>query len=147
MRENIIYMILNIASKTKDNAKARQDLALLCNRRNLHLSPDLKHKPQAPYTLSLEERRKVLKWLKEEVKFPDGYALNWSRCVNLTTGTIIGVKSHDFHIFMERLLSAAFRDFVPDSMWTALCEVSSFFREVCAKELNLERIKELEKAL
>jgi Transposase family tnp2/Domain of unknown function (DUF4218) len=143
--ENCVYMLLNILSKTKDNAKARQDLALLCNRRNLHLTPDLKHKPQAPYALSPEQRRQVLKWLKEQVKFPDGYASNWSRCVNLSTSTIVGVKSHDFHIFMERLLPAAFRDFVPDSLWKALCETSSFFREICAKELDPKRIEQLEK--
>jgi hypothetical protein len=109
-------MLLNILRKIKDNAKARQDLALLYNRRNLHLTPDLKHKPQAPYALSLEQRRQVLKWLKEQVKFPDGYASNWSRCVNLSTSTIVGVKSHDFHIFMERLLPVAFHDFVSDSL-------------------------------
>jgi hypothetical protein len=71
-----VYILLNILSKTKDNAKARQDLALLCNRHSFHLTPDLKHKPQAPYALSLERRHQVLKWLKEQVKFPDGYASN-----------------------------------------------------------------------
>jgi len=45
---------------------------------------------------------------------------------------------------MERLLPVAFRDFVPDSVWALLCEISSFFREICAKELDPSRIDQLE---
>jgi Domain of unknown function (DUF4218) len=85
-----------------------------------------------------------MRWLKDEVKFPDGYASNWSRCVNLTNCTFVGLKSHDY-IFMERLLPLAFRDFIPDSIWGLLCEISSVFREICAKELDPYRIEQLEK--
>ena len=46
---------------------------------------------------------------------------------------------------MERLLPVAFRDFVPDYVWDVLCEISSFFREICAKELDPSRIDQLEK--
>jgi Domain of unknown function (DUF4218) len=34
---------------------------------------------------------------------------------------------------------------VPDSLWKVLCETSSFFREICAKELDPKRIEQLEK--
>ena len=148
--DNLIYTLLDIGGKTKDNEKSRKDLALLCDRGNQHLTPNPRHpgkmhKPKAPFALTLEQKRKVLTWLKEMVKFPDGYASNWSRCVNLTTNTLIGLKSHDLHVFMERLLPLAFRDFVPDEVWDVLCEISSFFREICAKELLPSRIDQLEK--
>ena len=107
-------MVLNIAGRTKDNAKAREDLELYCNRPHLYLTEDRRRKPKTPYALTLDERRQVLKWLKDEVKFPEDYASNWSRCINLSNATITGLKSHDYHIFMERLLPAAFRDFLPD---------------------------------
>jgi hypothetical protein len=142
--ETIFYILLNITSKTKDNKKARKDLAIYCNRPNLHLTQN-GDKPRAPYELNLEDRRRVLKWLKEKVKFPDGYASNWGRCVNLTNCTLTGLKSHDYHIFMERLLPAAFRDFIPNFIWGPLCELSAFFRDLCAKELDPLRIEQLEK--
>ena len=142
--ENLIFTILDIPNKTKDNTKAREDVQILCKRRKLHLTEDGK-KPKAPYELTKQQRRKVFQWLKEKVKFPEGYAANWSRCVNVATGKLTGLKSHDYHVFMERLLPVAFRDLLPDSVWEPLCEISSFFREICAKELDPARVEQLEK--
>ena len=65
--------------------------------------------------------------------------------VNLTTSSFTGLKSHDLHLFMERLLPVAFRDFVPDPVWDVLCEISALFREICAKDLDPMRVAELEK--
>ncbi|XP_078169522.1 uncharacterized protein LOC144563939 [Carex rostrata] len=148
--ENLIYTLLGMGKKNKDNEKARKDLAVLCDRANQNLitdpnNPGKLRKPKAPFTLSPENKRKVLIWLKESVRFRDGYASSWSNCVNLKTNTLIGLKSHDLHVFMERLLPVAFRDFVPDYVWDVLCEISSFFREICAKELDPSRIDQLEK--
>jgi hypothetical protein len=132
--ENILYTILRIASKIKDNPKAWQNVTFLCNHPNLHLVLNNKQKPKAPYELTLEERCEVLKWLKEEVKFH--YASSWSRCINLTRGIITGLKNHDLYVFMERLLHSAFKDYISDTIWGPLCEILSFFREICAKELK-----------
>jgi hypothetical protein len=33
--------------------------------------------------------------------FPDGYAANLSRRVNLSTLKVLGMKSHDFNIWIE----------------------------------------------
>jgi hypothetical protein len=49
------------------------------------------------------ERKEILKWLKK-LKFPDRYAANIKRAVNVGTGKLNGLKSHDYHIIMERLL-------------------------------------------
>ena len=144
--ENLIYMLFDIPNKTKDNAKARDDLKVYCNRPSLHLTEN-GLKPKAPYALTYAEKRQVMTWLKETVRFPNGYASNLSRCVNLTNCTLSGLKSHDFHVFIERLIPVAFRDFVPDSIWDLLCSISKFFREICAKELNRARVEELEKEI
>ncbi|XP_078158220.1 uncharacterized protein LOC144553916 [Carex rostrata] len=147
--ENVLYTLLSIGGRTKDNEKARKDLALLCDRPNQHLipidnNPGKMKKPKAPFALFPQDKKIVLKWHKDIVRFPDGYASNWSRCVNLDTGTLVGLKSHDLHVFMERLLPIAFRDFVPDYVWDVLCEFSAFFREICAKELDPVRVAQLE---
>jgi hypothetical protein len=42
--------------------------------------------------------------MDKKIKFPDGYAAGLKRAVNLKTGKLIGLKSHDFHILMERII-------------------------------------------
>ena len=54
------------------------------------------------------------------------------------------MKSHDYHIFMERLLPVAFRGFIDHDIWLTLSELSFFFRQLCSKELDIEIVKELE---
>jgi hypothetical protein len=55
------------------------------------------------------------------------------------------MKSHDFHVWIERLLPTMVRGFVPEHMWTVLAELSYFFRQLCAKELSRTVIADLEK--
>ncbi|XP_031249542.1 uncharacterized protein LOC116107404 [Pistacia vera] len=61
--------------KSKDTDTARLDLADMNIRKELHLQPhgDRYLKPQACYTLTLNERRQFCQFLKS-VKFLDGYA-------------------------------------------------------------------------
>jgi hypothetical protein len=77
--------------------------------------------------------------------FPDGYASNMSRGVNPKTGKVLGMKSHDFHIWIERLLPAMTRGYLPKPVWCILAELSYFFRQICARELSREVIRDLEK--
>jgi hypothetical protein len=44
--------------------------------------------------------------------------------VNMTTGKLIGMKSHDFHIIRERLLPVMFRGYFDDVVWMVLVELS-----------------------
>jgi hypothetical protein len=77
--------------------------------------------------------------------YPDGYAANLSRGVNLETLRVNGMKSHDYHIWIERLLPLMVRGYVPEHVWLVLAELSYFFHQLCAKELSLTVIKDLEK--
>jgi hypothetical protein len=52
--------------------------------------------------------------------------LGWG--VNLTTMRINGLKSHDYHIWIERLLPVMVRGYLPDHVWQVLSEFSYFFR-------------------
>ena len=64
--------------------------------------------------------------------------------VNLTTMRINGLKSHDYHIWIERLLSVMVRDYFPDNVWRVLVELINFFRILCAKELSRTVVAEME---
>ncbi|KAI5428694.1 hypothetical protein KIW84_033622 [Lathyrus oleraceus] len=98
--------LMDVKDKTKDNEKARQDIEIWCNRKELELKPQPNGKllkPKANYNLTSQEAKAVCQWLKE-LRMLDGYASNLERCVDANTGKLNGMKSHDCHIFMEQLL-------------------------------------------
>jgi hypothetical protein len=76
-----------------------------------------------------------MNWMKD-MKFPNGYAAGFRRFVNLKTMKMNGLKSHDFHIIMERLMPVMFRGYISDVVWKTLAEVSYFYRQLCAKEIR-----------
>jgi hypothetical protein len=49
-----------------------------------------------------------MRWMKG-LKFPDGYATGLRHSVNMTTRKLLGLKSYDYHIIMERLLLVMFQ--------------------------------------
>jgi hypothetical protein len=55
------------------------------------------------------------------------------------------MKSHDYHIWIERLLLAMVRGYVPKHVWLVLAELSYFFCQLCAKEVSQTVIDDLEK--
>jgi hypothetical protein len=57
----------------------------------------------------------VMRWMKR-LKFPDSYATGVKRCVNVTTVKIHGLKSHDYHIIIERLLHVMLRGYLEDDI-------------------------------
>ncbi|KAK8596857.1 hypothetical protein V6N12_065336 [Hibiscus sabdariffa] len=65
--------------------------------------------PIACYTLPLSVRKKFCEWLRS-IKFPDGYCSNLSRCVNVDDGKLAGMKSHDYHVFLQRVLPVFYID-------------------------------------
>jgi hypothetical protein len=67
--------------------------------------------------------------------------------VNLDSGKLSGVKNHDYHIFMERLIPVIFCGYLDDDVWKALAEISHFYRQLCAKEIKKEMMQKLEKEI
>jgi hypothetical protein len=56
----------------------------------------------------------------------------------------LGMKSHDYHIWIERLLLAMDRGYVPENVWLVLAKLSYFFHQLCAKELSRSMVADLE---
>ena len=101
--DNIIGTLLNLDGKTKDNLKACQDLKDVGIRSELHLRKvgnDQTLMPHAYYHMNASENDGSLQVLKD-VKGPDGYFSNISRCVKLKECKISGIKTHDNHILMQ----------------------------------------------
>src|SRR5262249_27319152 len=109
--ENLFNTVMDIKGKTKDHVKARVDLKLYCRRPELELVKENERvlKPKASYTLKKDQKEEVCHWVKQ-LRFPDGYSSNIGHCVNLEECKFYGLKSHDCHVFMQRLMLIAFRE-------------------------------------
>jgi hypothetical protein len=141
MGESIISTCMGFSGKTKDNRKAQLDLAELCNYPYLELKVN-GGKPRASFCLKPQQRKEVMWWMKE-LKFPDGYATVLRRSMNMAIGKLIGLKSHDYHIIMERLLPVMFWGYFDDAKWTVLAELSYFYRQLRAKEITVEMMQKM----
>ncbi|KAL0427829.1 UNVERIFIED_CONTAM: hypothetical protein Slati_2957700 [Sesamum latifolium] len=108
----------------KDNLNARKDLQIICNRPELEVDERGPYvMPKAVYSLTRDQKKRIFEWVTR-LKFPDDYASNLSRCVDMANLRLHGVKSYDCHIFMQKLIPIAFREMLPKSVWGALMEVS-----------------------
>ncbi|XP_059451109.1 uncharacterized protein LOC132181901 [Corylus avellana] len=131
--------------KTKDNYDARKDLQEMGLRRLLHpfTKNGKNYMPPACHTMSNEDKISFLKVLRD-VRVPDGYASNISRCVRLKDCTITGLKSHDNHILMQQLLPIALRGSLPGNVVRPLVEMGTFFRGICSTTLTLDNLYQLQ---
>jgi hypothetical protein len=143
--ESILGTLMNIEGKTKDTIKARRDLQLMGIRKELHVQQNGENyrMPLAKYTLTRDEKKGLCEWLKC-VKFPDGYASNIGRCVNKVPGKISGMKSHDCHVFLQRLLPVAIRNLSTPEIRSTLTEFSNFFIQLCARTLKVDILKQMQ---
>jgi hypothetical protein len=147
--ESIMSMCLDVTGFTKDNMNARKDLATLSDHPSLEAKLNARGKqkrPKAPYCLKPVERKDVLRWLKT-LKFPDRYAANIKWAVNVGTAKLNGLKSHDYHIFIERLMLVMFRGYFKPDLWKMFAELSYFYRQICAKEVSKVMMQRLEKEI
>jgi hypothetical protein len=82
-----------------------------------------------------------------QVKFPDGFASNISRCVSADGTKLQGLKTHDCHILLQRIFPAAMRGFLDKDIYEAIAELGKFFRELCRKTLNKDALAEMKKEI
>jgi hypothetical protein len=119
---------------------------MLCDRPTQVLNDNGKP-PRALFCLTSKDKIEVMRWMKKKITFPDGYAAGLKRAVNLKTGKLTGLKSHDFHILMERIISVMFRGYMRDAMWQAIAELSYFYKQICNKEISKNMMEKLEKEI
>jgi hypothetical protein len=106
-KKNLCENMVRTTFGQKDSYGSRQDMESQGIRRHLWLRPstnrrDVFHKPEAPYVLSTEERTTVVKIIKE-LKTPSNYVGAIHKC--LEEGKLRYMKSHDFHVLMQEVIS------------------------------------------
>ncbi|KAI0511103.1 hypothetical protein KFK09_011725 [Dendrobium nobile] len=74
---------------------------------------------------------------------PDGYGSNISRCVDMKSARLFGLKSHDCHIIMEVLLPSIVC-MLPEYISNPLIELSIFFKDLCSSKLSEDALQRYE---
>ncbi|CAL9025651.1 unnamed protein product [Prunus brigantina] len=142
--DTLVGTILDIEGKTKDTIKARLDLERMGIRRGLWMNRDgdKARRDLAFFAMKPNDKKDFLRFVSS-VKFPDGYASNVARCVNVDGGKFTGLKSHDCHVFMQRLLPVGIRHLLPEDVVKPIMLLSRFFAQLTAKTLRKTDINQL----
>ena len=114
--------------KTKDGIKARQDLADMGIRTELHPQTIGRrtYLPSTCHTLSKKEKQSFSKSLRS-VKVPQGYSSNISNLVSMQELKLVSLKSHDCHILMQQLLPVVIQGILPPSVRGILTRLCCLF--------------------
>ncbi|CAM8948480.1 unnamed protein product [Rhodiola kirilowii] len=110
--DNIIGIILGLQGKTKYDIKAREGLEQQGIRKELWWnkegSTSRKEKvTKAPYTVLPNERADIFEFIKD-AKYPYGYAGSLKNKINVDDKKFNGLKTHDYHVMLQRLLPMVF---------------------------------------
>ncbi|KAL0352391.1 UNVERIFIED_CONTAM: hypothetical protein Scaly_1627800 [Sesamum calycinum] len=111
----------------KDDLNVRKNLKIICKRPKLEVDESRPNMmPKALYTLTKEQKMRICEWISH-LKFPDGYASNLARCVDMKEMRLHGMKRHDCHVFMLKFILIAFREMLSEPVWSALTDINLLF--------------------
>ncbi|CAL2239656.1 unnamed protein product [Prunus armeniaca] len=142
--DTLLGTILDIEGKTKDTIKARLDLERMGIRRGLWMNRDgdKARRDLAFFAMKPIDKKDFLQFVSS-VKFPDGYVSNIACCLNVDGGKFTGLKSHDYHVFMQRLLPVGIRHLLLEDVVKPMMLLSRFFSQLTAKTLRKTDINQL----
>jgi hypothetical protein len=92
---------------------------------------------------SRELTRAFCQFLRE-LRFSDGYASNFAKCVNSDGTKVQGLKTHVYHIFLQTILAARLRGQVSKDIYDEIARLRRFFRVLYIKTINKTMLKDLE---
>jgi len=143
--DSLIGTLLNIKGKTKDSVNARLDLIEINIREELAPQEVGKRTyfPATCYTLSKKEKTSFCECLRG-VNVPQGYSSNVKSLVSMNDLKIIGLKSHDCHVLMQQLLLMVIHGILPKNVRHTITRVCSFFNSICSKEIDSQKLDQLE---
>jgi len=134
--ESILGTLLELEGKCKDGEKARLDMEHLRIRPDQHpvINNDEYTLPPSLYKLDKEDKESLCAFLYG-VKMPDGVSSNIRRCVDVKSCKVSGLKTHDYHLILQKLLPLVVRRILPEAIVITLIQLSNFFDALCSKEL------------
>jgi len=134
--ESILGTLLQLEGKSNDSKRARLDMEDMGIRQDQHpiIENDKCTLPAALYYLDKDDKKHLCQFL-HGVKMPDGVASNIRRCVDVDACKVYGLKTHDYHLILQKLLPLVVQQILPEEVVVALIQLSRFFNALCSKEL------------
>jgi hypothetical protein len=135
---NLAKNFLKTIVGMKDTVKVRRDLQQKNIRKHLWLAWNPRRglkmlKPAAPYVLNDDEFR-VFASTIENLKTPIGHSSNLEK--HICSKKFGGLKSHNYHIFMQQLLPLGLRGLLQPRPRMAVMRMSKVYRRICTKVYN-----------
>jgi hypothetical protein len=66
----------------------------------------------------------------------------------LLDGTKVqGLKTHDYHILLQRILQATLRGILDKDIYEAIAELGTFCRQLCSRTLEKDVLANMEKEI
>ncbi|XP_040367423.1 uncharacterized protein LOC112178107 [Rosa chinensis] len=134
--DNVLFSILGVAGKSKDNLNSRRDLELMGIREQYHLKrreSGTEYADPAEFEMNNKGKDMFFSALSGS-RMPDGAASNIARRVRLHDRSIGGLKSHDNHILLQQLIPLFIRSSLPENVVQALIDLGSFFKQLCSMD-------------
>ena len=94
------------------------------------------------YTLIRDEKARFCKVLKS-IKVPIGYSSSIRNLVSMKDLKLQGLKSHDYHVLMQQLLSIAIRCVLPKHVKEAMIRLCFFFNLLCSSVVDVSTLEKL----
>ncbi|XP_048543573.1 uncharacterized protein LOC125522564 isoform X2 [Triticum urartu] len=95
-----------------------------------------------------KEKKEILCTVIKNCRTPDGYASNFSRCVNMKELTLTGHKIHDCHVILEDILPVALLNCYPSKdVMIIVVELANFFKKLCSKVLDVSELDKLQESI
>jgi hypothetical protein len=98
-------------------------------------------KPAAPYVLN-DNEFKVFATTIEKLKTPSGHSSNLGK--HIRSKKFGGLKSHDYHIFIQQLLPLGLRGLLQPGPQMAVMRMSKVYRRICTKVYNPAEFESLQ---
>ena len=81
------------------------------------------------------------------MKFLDDFASNLSKNVTPNDSRIVGLKSHDCHVIMQRLLPVGCRSLLSKTISSTIIDLCTFFKQLCASTVNVSDMVQAQEQL
>ncbi len=95
-----------------------------------------------------KDQKEILCSIIKNLRTPDGYASNISRCVSMKDCTLSGLKSHDNHVLLHDILPVALQSCYPSKdVMKIVVQLSNFFNKLCSKVIDMDELVKLQESI
>ncbi|XP_058784347.1 uncharacterized protein LOC131659130 [Vicia villosa] len=97
-----------------------------------------------PATLCLKKEKTSFCECLESIIVPHGHSSNVKRLVSAIDLKLVGLKSHDCHVLMQKLLQVAICGILPNNVRKTITRLCLFFNAICCKAIDPLELDDLE---